>query len=114
MINLTPNAIAEVNRLHSSSDQPQDYFRIKVSNGGCAELMYCLSFDTQVDDGDRQFMIPDSDIILVTDNNSYQYLENLQIDFTEDLMGGAFQFKNPQAVSQCTCGLSFVATSSDN
>ncbi len=114
MINFTPNAIAEVNRLHSSLDQPQDYFRIKVSNGGCAELVYSLSFDNQADTGDRQFVIPDSNIILIADNHSYRFLENMEIDFIEDLMGGAFQFRNPQAFSQCTCGLSFNIEQNNN
>lgn len=114
MINLTPNAIAEVNRLQSSSDQPQDYLRVKVSSGGCAEFIYHLSFDNQVNSSDRQFVIPDSNVILVTDNHSYGYLEDLTIDFTEDLMGGAFQFQNSQAVSQCTCGLSFSINQDDS
>lgn len=107
MINLSPNAIAEVNRLKSSSEQPQHSLRINVSQGGCADLIYHLSLDNQVNDGDRQFIVNDSDLTIITDAESYQYIETLTIDYVEDLMGGAFQYKNPKALNQCTCGISF-------
>lgn len=107
MINVSPNAVQEINRLKSSSEQPQPYLRVTVSQGGCADFFYQLSFDTQVNQGDRQFIIEDSDIILITDEQTCLYIENLTIDYTEDLMGGAFQYKNPLAIKQCTCGNSF-------
>ncbi len=108
MINLSPNAIAEINRLKSSSDQHNHYLRIKVCQGGCAELLYKLQLDNQFQQGDRQFHVKNSDVIIITDSSSFEYIENLTIDYTEDLMGGAFQFKNPQALKQCTCGISFA------
>jgi iron-sulfur cluster assembly protein len=36
------------------------------------------------------------------------YLENLKIDYAEDLMGGGFRFENPQATSTCSCSQSLV------
>ena len=108
MINLSPNAIQEVNRLQFSSEQSQPYLRVKVSQGGCADFFYQLSFDHQVQDGDRQFVINNSDIIVIIDEQTYPYIENMMIDYTEDLMGGAFQYKNPRAIKQCTCGISFA------
>ena len=108
MINLTNNAITEVQRIQSSSDQPHHYLRIRVSQGGCAELFYQLEFAQQIDNGDRQFPLADDKIIIITDSESYQYVEDLTIDYTEDLMGGAFQFQNPKASKQCNCGISFA------
>ena len=108
MINLTNNAITEVHRIQSTSDQSLPYLRVKVSPGGCAELFYQLEFDQQIDEGDRQFSLADDKIVIVTDSESYQYVEDLTIDYTEDLMGGAFQFQNPKASKQCNCGISFA------
>jgi iron-sulfur cluster assembly protein len=43
-------------------------------------------------------------------------VEGLRIDFVDALMGGGFQFENPQAATSCGCGASFkpVATASGN
>ena len=35
------------------------------------------------------------------------YLDNLKLDYSEDLMGGGFRFQNPLATSVCGCGNSF-------
>jgi iron-sulfur cluster assembly accessory protein len=32
----------------------------------------------------------------------------LQIDYSEDLMGGGFRFQNPNATANCGCGNSFA------
>ncbi len=107
MINLTETAIAEVKRLRSSLELTTSYVRIQITKGGCADYVYELNLDSQPQQEDRQFS-HDSDTNIIVDPHSYQYLQNLRIDYTEDLMGGAFQFKNPDITNHCTCGLSFV------
>ncbi|MEE8112680.1 MAG: iron-sulfur cluster assembly accessory protein, partial [Acidobacteriota bacterium] len=41
------------------------------------------------------------------DSKSALYLVGSQIDYSEDLMGGGFKVKNPNATSSCGCGESF-------
>lgn len=106
MINLTQNAIAEVKRLRSSLELSKDYVRIQIKKGGCADYVYELKLDSQPQEEDHQFSL-DSEIKIIVDAYSYQYLQNLTIDYIEDLMGGAFQYKNPNIFNHCTCGLSF-------
>jgi iron-sulfur cluster assembly protein len=109
MINFTENAIAEVKRLRSSLDltNDNDYVRINIKKGGCADYVYELNLDCQPQGNDRQFT-HDGQTIIIVDSDHYEYLQNLTIDYTEDLMGGAFQFKNPNISSHCNCGLSFT------
>jgi iron-sulfur cluster insertion protein len=38
---------------------------------------------------------------------SLELLQGAEIDFVEDMMGAAFQVKNPNAASSCGCGNSF-------
>lgn len=106
MINCTQTAIEELKRLKNNSDLDTSYVRIKIEKGGCQDYVYQLSFDQEIQENDQKIS-PDSDVTIVIDRTSYQYLENVKIDYTEDLMGGAFQFKNPQIKEHCTCGLSF-------
>ena len=40
---------------------------------------------------------------------SLRYLEGAEVDYREDLMGGGFAIKNPNATSTCGCGHSFQA-----
>jgi iron-sulfur cluster assembly accessory protein len=39
---------------------------------------------------------------------SLRYLEGAEVDYKEDLMGGGFAIKNPNAKSTCGCGHSFT------
>ncbi|MBE9223854.1 iron-sulfur cluster assembly accessory protein [Cyanobacterium stanieri LEGE 03274] len=106
MINLTPSAVAEIARLKNYNSQSQPYLRIKVEQGGCADLLYHLNFDGEILKGDRTFD-HHQDITILVDEQSYNYIQDLVIDYAEDLMGGSFQYQNPQAQNHCNCGISF-------
>lgn len=43
----------------------------------------------------------------VIDPKSVLYLYGLELDFSDALIGGGFQFQNPNAESSCGCGKSF-------
>jgi iron-sulfur cluster insertion protein len=43
----------------------------------------------------------------VIDEASLGLLTGSEIDYVEDLIGAAFQVKNPNATSSCGCGTSF-------
>jgi iron-sulfur cluster assembly protein len=46
---------------------------------------------------------------IVCDMKSYLYLNGVEIDFKDEVMGRGFVFKNPNATSTCGCGSSFTA-----
>ncbi|MBD2503555.1 HesB/IscA family protein [Anabaena azotica] len=107
MIHLSQAAASEINRL-KSKQQPKALFRITVKPGGCSDWFYDMSFDEKIQQGDRIF--DEHNVQVVIDNASYNYINGLVIDYSEDLMGGAFRFQNPQAVATCGCGNSFSTT----
>lgn len=106
MISVTNNAIVEIQRLRANLELQNNYVRIQVKEGGCANYVYELILNSTPQEEDRRFS-QDSNLEIIIDSFSYQYLQNLTIDYTEDLMGGAFQYKNPDISTHCTCGLSF-------
>jgi iron-sulfur cluster assembly accessory protein len=77
-----------------------------VRQGGCSDWIYDISFDTVVNAEDQVFDV--NDIQLLIDKESIRYLDNLTVDYSEDLMGGGFRFHNPIATSTCSCGNSFA------
>lgn len=105
MIYLSEIALKEIKRLQSSRQKENSFFRLSVQQGGCADLFYILEFDPNLKDNDHQFEYQDLSIIV--DPQSYHHLQDLKLDFSEDLMGGGFRFHNPNAVKTCSCGQSF-------
>jgi iron-sulfur cluster assembly accessory protein len=105
MIDLSPAAISEIERLKSKQQQ-NILFRLTVKAGGCSGWFYDLSFDTRTNVGDQVFHV--HGIQAVIDAESLNYIQGLRVDYSEDLMGGGFRFHNPQSITTCSCGNSFA------
>ena len=105
MIHLSAAAIAEVNRIKSQYPNPNALFRLGVQAGGCADMHYVLELDEQSQADDQTVQV--GPIQIVVDSQSWQFLDGVTLDYTEDLMGGGFRFQNPNANQTCGCGNSF-------
>lgn len=105
MIQLSRTAISEVQRIKSKSSNPAALFRISVQRGGCADWYYTLMLADAATPADRVFTCEGIEVAI--DPDSCLYLAGLNLDYSEDLMGGGFRFHNPNAVSSCGCGNSF-------
>ncbi|MBW4444068.1 MAG: iron-sulfur cluster assembly accessory protein [Plectolyngbya sp. WJT66-NPBG17] len=110
MIELSQSAIAEIRRLRTRHPDPSAFFRLQIEPGGCAGLSYLAKFETELNSSDRIQQC--HGIQIAIDPHSAQYLDNLTIDFSEDLMGGSFRFHNPNAKKSCDCGVSFSVNES--
>ena len=51
---------------------------------------------------------PGEDIRCVVDAKSLLYLYGLELDYSDQLVGGGFKFYNPNAEESCGCGSSFA------
>ncbi len=105
MIHLSTSAVNEIKRLSAKQRNPNTLFRLQVQNGGCSGLVYVLKFEEEVKIDDRLFDC--SDVSVVVDPTSLNYISDLTLDYSEDLMGGGFRFQNPNAIASCGCGNSF-------
>jgi iron-sulfur cluster assembly protein len=108
MLQLSPVAISEIQRIQSRQSQPNAFVRLGITPGGCADYYYTLKLEETggaIAPEEQIFMC--GDIKVVVDPHSYQLLEGLTLDYSEDLMGGGFRFHNPQAIHTCGCGNSF-------
>jgi len=106
MIKVRESAKAEVQRLLNESGAGENAFiRVGVKGGGCSGLMYDLDFDTDRQEGDKEF--EDNGIKIVVDKKSYLYLIGTELDYSGGLNGKGFSFVNPNANRTCGCGESF-------
>ena len=79
-----------------------------VEGGGCSGMNYELKFiDREPNDQDQVIYFANDTMKLIIPFASYVYLEDTEIDFSEDLLNGGFKFGNPQANRTCGCGTSF-------
>lgn len=108
MITLTEAAADKLKELFGSQciAENSKHLRIRVIGGGCSGFQYELKFD-EIQPGDQVFESHGAKVIC--DPKSYLHLANSEIDYIEELMGGGFTVKNPNAKSSCGCGQSFDA-----
>jgi iron-sulfur cluster assembly accessory protein len=108
MINMTNAASAKVKAVleQEKENLPQGGLRIYVQGGGCSGFQYGMVLD-EVAEGDEVFEV--EGVKVIVDPMSLRYLEGAEVDYKEDLMGGGFAIKNPNATSTCGCGHSFQA-----
>ena len=79
--------------------------RVYVEGGGCSGLQYGMVFDeTRDDDVVSEYF----GVKVLTDKFSANYLSRCVIDYSDELIGGGFKIKNPNAESSCGCGKSFA------
>jgi iron-sulfur cluster assembly protein len=108
MINLTPKAADKVKGIleQEKATLSDGGLRIYVQGGGCSGFSYGMVLD-EVTEGDQTFET--AGVKVIVDPMSLRYLEGAEVDYKDDLMGGGFAIKNPNAASTCGCGHSFNA-----
>ena len=102
---VTANAAKRIATLMAQETTPNLKLRLSVSGGGCSGFQYGFSFDDMVNADDRVFERDGATVVI--DETSLELLGGAEIDFVEDLVGAAFQVRNPNATSSCGCGNSF-------
>ncbi|PLX44538.1 MAG: iron-sulfur cluster insertion protein ErpA [Hyphomicrobiales bacterium] len=88
-----------------SGEGPQSMLRVSVSGGGCSGFQYHFDLDTTRNDDD--LVIEKEGARVLIDEMSVGFLGGAEIDYVDDLIGAAFQVKNPNASASCGCGMSF-------
>ena len=106
MIKVADSARTQVAELIRTEGHPQDAFvRVGVKGGGCSGLMYELTFDHEMQEGDQTF--EDNGVKVVVDRKSFLYLVGTELQYSGGLNGKGFVFHNPNANRTCGCGESF-------
>lgn len=109
MVTLTERAAGEVKTIiqQQNLDNDKTYLRLGVKGGGCSGFSYTLDLTETVGENDEQWDL--HGIKVICDAKSNIYLDGVQLDFKDEIMGRGFVFNNPNATHTCGCGSSFSA-----
>lgn len=89
------------------SPEEKIFVRFGIKNSGCSGMSYELSFDKIKRKEDMLINEKDKEIKILIDKNSFPYLKNVILEYSDGLNGKGFYFKNPNAKHTCGCGKSF-------
>jgi len=109
-ITLSEKAANEIKTIISQQglNGAETKLRVGVKGGGCSGFSYMLDLvEEPAGESDVQFETAGVQILI--DQKSDLYLDGVEIDFKDEVMGRGFVFKNPNATSTCGCGSSFNA-----
>jgi iron-sulfur cluster assembly protein len=113
MIEVSKAAISEIKRMQIVREQPTSKFRIGFASGGCQDFYYTIDLVDSIDDNDAPVYEIDG-VFVSIDPQQSNYLDQLKLDYSEDLMGGGFRFQNPLSTNICGCGNGFSMLTSES
>lgn len=105
LIRVTPTAAKRVAGLLSKRAPASGVLRIAVVGGGCSGFSYKM--DIQDAPQNRDIVVDSGGIRVVIDSKSASHVAGSVLDYAEGLQESGFRFRNPNAVSTCSCGESF-------
>ena len=103
---LTERAAKRITRI-LSKEEPGTVLRIAVAGGGCSGFQYEYNL-VKEQPTDDDLVLTRGEATVYIDSMSLEFMGGAEIDFVDDLIGQAFQIKNPNAVASCGCGTSFA------
>ena len=102
----TENALKQLDYLQTKQDNKM-VLRMGVQAGGCSGMTYVMDFISQGDITEDDHMESFGGIEYAIDPKSLMFLYGMQLDYSDELIGGGFKFENPNAETSCGCGKSF-------
>ena len=109
---ITNDAIEQISSLLKNQTDKK-VLRVGVRSGGCSGMSYTMDFiggdEINADDKVYDYSLSaEQTFKVICDPKSLLYIYGMQLDFSKDLIGGGFNFVNPNASQTCGCGSSFA------
>ena len=109
MIQVTEKAAEKIRELLANEGVSADSGgrRMGGQGGGCSGRSYARRLETQARDRDKVFEAFGARGFV--EPKSFLFLNDVTLDYREEVMRRGFVFENPQASRSCGCGSSFTA-----
>jgi len=104
---MSESALQHVKLLQAQQGGKELCLRVGVRQGGCSGMSYMMDFEDPGNVGEQDEVYDYDGFKVVCDRKSLLYLYGLMLDYSNALIGGGFQFTNPNAAQTCGCGKSF-------
>ncbi len=106
MIEVTETAAKRIREAMATEGVAEGGLRVGVRAGGCNGMSYVFRWEAEPKPNDEVFVSSQGTRIFV-DKKSYKYLDGTVLDSDPNMLGQSLVFRNPNATSECGCGLSF-------
>lgn len=106
---MSETALKHVKALQQQQGDRELCLRVGVRQGGCSGMSYTMDFEDPSNISDQDEVYNYDGFRVICDKKSLLYLYGLMLDYSDALIGGGFQFTNPNASQTCGCGKSFGA-----
>jgi iron-sulfur cluster insertion protein len=100
---LTENAVAKIKEFAEAEGLPLS-IRVSVKGGGCGGMIFDMVFS---DPNELDEVLEFSDIKIICDQLSFQYMNEITIDYINSPFGEGFKFIGGEIKSTCGCGKSY-------
>ncbi|NEQ46065.1 MAG: iron-sulfur cluster assembly accessory protein [Leptolyngbya sp. SIOISBB] len=104
---MSESALQHVKLLQEQQNGKALCLRVGVRQGGCSGMSYMMDFEDPSNINEHDEVYDYDGFQVVCDRKSLIYLYGLLLDYSNALIGGGFQFTNPNAAQTCGCGTSF-------
>lgn len=108
MIQVTEKAALKIKEIADGEGIGHYNVRIRVVGGGCAGFTYDMYYEDKISEMDEVVEFTDyyGTIKVVVDPLSFQYLDEVTVDYVDSQFGSGFKFLNPKTTGSCGCGSS--------
>ena len=102
---LTVAAAERIRDLIIEENEPKlKGLRVALRGGGCNGFEYVFTFEDTIEEDD--FVFEATDVKLIVDYMSMEYLNEATLDYVEKPFESRFVISNPNIKSSCGCGSS--------
>lgn len=102
---LTKAAAERIRDLIIEENEPKlKGLRVALRGGGCNGFEYIFTFEDTIEEDD--FVFEATDVKLIVDYMSMEYLNEATLDYVEKPFESRFVISNPNVKSSCGCGSS--------
>ncbi|CAL5044640.1 unnamed protein product [Urochloa decumbens] len=108
-ISLTERALKHLNRMRAERNEDL-CLRIGVKQGGCSGMSYTMEFESRANASPDDSIVEYDGFAIVCDPKSLLFMFGMELDYSDALIGGGFNFQNPNATKTCGCGKSFATS----
>jgi iron-sulfur cluster assembly accessory protein len=102
MITLTDKAITHIKEIMANEGLEGQFVRVKVVGFGCVGMGHDMYFEIKADENDEVVEI--NGVKILIDQLSFQYLENINVDYLDGPISSGFKFSSPDIKGSCGCG----------
>lgn len=106
-IQLTQAAFEHIKILQKQQGDRELCLRVGVRQGGCSGMSYMMDFEKPENIREDDEIFEYDGFRIICDPKSLLYLYGLVLDYNNAMIGGGFDFTNPNAAQTCGCGKSF-------